>query len=573
MSYIPRISSSAVLHMTVGVLSAALLLGGKPATAQTFPVSGVSVVGNVLDITSNGVTSQGTLNGFTFIGILDPTPCAGGIYPAATKLWDSSASAELSAVRNNFNGNTVRFQVAEDLLYEPASQDFSQTVINSYITSVISDVALARSKGFAVIVSMQWETQASGTAVCDGASKTNYGHYGATINGIPGTSANNAWNALLTSSGWIANNFNNDSGVLLEMYNEPQMGSKCALASDWVAQQTDLQALLYSIRGDGANNILIVPSMSTEKTLDGSSFASIGGESIVAANATLTDTLSTPQLAYGMHPYPEVTTGNCPLGYFSTQGGASGTWNDFEEYFGNVALNPSFNAPIILTEWFTGAIDSDFCWNYSSPTTVPNGYTSTNDVFYSPTIATQFTSWIKTAGPGGTPISLAGAWAFDAGPGYWVQDTTNYYPTFFDGSFACGTQVTGTDGTKTSEGPGQTIANFFNNYVLGPVPTGEITVTASGLAYSRITKTFNGTITIENVSASSIDGPFQVVFSGLPAGVTVVNPSGTFSGSPYLTVPGAASLAPDQSATFSVQFSDPSDVTISLTPVIYLGSI
>ena len=570
MDFIPKHVSWTVLYMAVGVLAAASLLGGKSATAQSFPVTGVSVAGNVFDITSNGTTNQATLNGFTLIGILDPTPCAGGIYPAANKLWNSSASTELSAMRNNFNANTVRFQVAEDLLYEPPSQDFSTTVISNYITTVTNAVALARSMGFAVIVSMQWETQASGTAVCDGPSKTNYGHYGATINGVPGTSANNAWKALLTSSGWT---FNDDSGVLLEMYNEPQMGSKCALASDWATQKTDLQALLASIRGDGANNVLIVPSMSTEKTLDGSSFASIGGESILAANAMLTDTLSTPQLAYGMHPYPEVTTGSCPLGYFSTQGGASGTWNDFDEYFGNVANNPSFNAPIILTEWFTGAIDTDFCWNNTSPTTIPNGYTSTNDIFYSPTITTQFTTWMKTAGPGGTPISLAGAWAFDAKPGYWVQDTTNYAPTFFDGSFSCYVQVTGTDGTPTYEGPGQIIANYFNNYVLGPVPSGEISVTASGLAYSRVTKTFNGTMTITNVSASTIGGPFQIVLTGLPAGVSLVTPTGTFSGSPYLTVPGAASLTPGQTATFSVQFQNPSDVTISLTPVVYLGSI
>jgi MBG domain (YGX type) len=520
MSFIPKIFFRAVLHMTVGVLSAALLLGAKSATAQAFPVSSVSVTGNVLNITSNGVTSEGTLNGFTFIGILDPTPCAGGIYPAATKLWNSSASTELSAVRNNFNGNTIRLQVAEDLLYEPASQDFSTTVINNYITTVTNAIALARSKGFAVIVSMQWETQASGTAVCDGASKSSPGHYGATINGIPGTSANNAWNALLTSSGWIANNFNNDSGILLEMYNEAQIGSKCATASDWVAQETDLQALLYSIRGDGANNILIVPSMSTEKTLDGSSFASVGGESIVAADATLTDTLATPQLAYGVHPYPEVTTGSCPLGFFSTQGGESGTWNDFDEYFGNVANNPYFNAPIILTEWFTGAINSDFCWDNNSPTTVPNGYTSTNDSFYSPTIASQFFTWLETAGPGGTPISLAGAWAFDAGAGYYAQDTADYYPTFFDSSFSCGVQVTGTDGTLTYEGPGQILANFFRPH-------------SQSIVFAPISPMTYG---VSPITLSATGGS-----SGNPVTFSIVSGPGTIAGS-TLTVTGAGTI-------------------------------
>jgi hypothetical protein len=108
----------------------------------------------------------------------------------------------------------------------------------------------------------------------------------------------------------------------------------------------------------------------------------------------------------------------------------------------------------------------------------------------------------------------------------------------------------------------------------GPVivPASQISVTASGLAFSRVTSTFKGTVTITNISGSTISGPFQVVLTSLTSGVTLVNATSTFGGDPFLTVPAAASLAPSQSATVSVQFSNPSSAKINFTPVIYSGS-
>jgi hypothetical protein len=60
---------------------------------------------------------------------------------------------------------------------------------------------------------------------------------------------------------------------------------------------------------------------------------------------------------------------------------------------------------------------------------------------------------------------------------------------------------------------------------------------------------------------------------GLTAGVTLADATGNFTGSPYLTVPAVASLAPGRSATVSVQFEDPSFSAINFTPVIYSGSL
>jgi hypothetical protein len=102
------------------------------------------------------------------------------------------------------------------------------------------------------------------------------------------------------------------------------------------------------------------------------------------------------------------------------------------------------------------------------------------------------------------------------------------------------------------------------------IPAAQVSITASGLAYSRVSQTFNGTITVKNIGATTIAGPFEILFTALPSGVTLANATGTIGGVPYLTLPGA-SLAPGQSATVSVQLRNPGNVQINLTPVIYSG--
>jgi len=101
---------------------------------------------------------------------------------------------------------------------------------------------------------------------------------------------------------------------------------------------------------------------------------------------------------------------------------------------------------------------------------------------------------------------------------------------------------------------------------------GQVLVKASGLAYSRVTRTFNGTVNITNVSNGTIAGPFQIVLDSLTGGVTLANASGSFGGWSYITVPSAGSLAPGQSATVNVNFQNPSNVAINFLPVPYSGS-
>lgn len=99
----------------------------------------------------------------------------------------------------------------------------------------------------------------------------------------------------------------------------------------------------------------------------------------------------------------------------------------------------------------------------------------------------------------------------------------------------------------------------------------EVTVTGTGLLYSRATKTYTGTVSVKNTGPQAIPGPIQVVFTNLPAGVTLVNASGIAGGSPYLTLPSVSNLAPGQSATASVQFSNPANVAIKYSAVVYSG--
>jgi hypothetical protein len=115
----------------------------------------------------------------------------------------------------------------------------------------------------------------------------------------------------------------------------------------------------------------------------------------------------------------------------------------------------------------------------------------------------------------------------------------------------------------------------LNGVPVPPIVTADqIKTTASGLAYSRVSQTFNGTVTITNISGTTITTPtnFQVVLAALPPGVTLVNSAGAFNQSPYITVPTMTSLAPAQSVTVKVQFQNSSGATINFKPEFYAGS-
>ena len=97
-----------------------------------------------------------------------------------------------------------------------------------------------------------------------------------------------------------------------------------------------------------------------------------------------------------------------------------------------------------------------------------------------------------------------------------------------------------------------------------------LSATASALRYSPGAQTYNGTVAITNTGLVPITGPFQLLFTNLPSGVTVVNASGQIGGTYYINTP-PATLAPGQSITVSVKFSNPSSGAITFVPVITQG--
>ena len=88
----------------------------------------------------------------------------------------------------------------------------------------------------------------------------------------------------------------------------------------------------------------------------------------------------------------------------------------------------------------------------------------------------------------------------------------------------------------------------------------------TGFVRNRTTGIWSATMTVTNIGGSAIAAPLQVVFNGLPAGVTMVNNTGLRNGIPYLTVLPAGSLAPGSAVSVSIQFTNPNAVVITFTP-------
>ena len=97
-----------------------------------------------------------------------------------------------------------------------------------------------------------------------------------------------------------------------------------------------------------------------------------------------------------------------------------------------------------------------------------------------------------------------------------------------------------------------------------------IPVTSSGLTYSRVSHTYNGTVTITNNSSSTISGPIYVLLQNLTAGVTLLGSDTTtlMSTPAVLVLATGSSLNPGQSQSAPVEFSDPGNANITFTPVV-----
>jgi hypothetical protein len=103
--------------------------------------------------------------------------------------------------------------------------------------------------------------------------------------------------------------------------------------------------------------------------------------------------------------------------------------------------------------------------------------------------------------------------------------------------------------------------------------TASVRATTSAFVLNRLTNTYSGTITIANTGTTPLGRPLTIVLTGLTAGVTMTNATGTLAGQgPYYAVPGSGALLPGQSATVSTQFSNPSNAKVGFVVKTYSGS-
>jgi hypothetical protein len=100
--------------------------------------------------------------------------------------------------------------------------------------------------------------------------------------------------------------------------------------------------------------------------------------------------------------------------------------------------------------------------------------------------------------------------------------------------------------------------------------TSSFRTTTAGLVLNRSTQKYGDTLTLTNIGGNTLNGPFQLEFDGLTAGVTLANASGSRAGAPYITV--GATLAPGASVAVPLSFTDPAKTAIHYTNTVYSGS-
>ncbi len=102
--------------------------------------------------------------------------------------------------------------------------------------------------------------------------------------------------------------------------------------------------------------------------------------------------------------------------------------------------------------------------------------------------------------------------------------------------------------------------------------TNDLSVKLGGFVYNRTTRQFSQTVTIKNISNAAIVGPIDLLLLNLK-NATLVGQTGTYQGSPYITVLSSGSLGIGQSLTFTLVFVDPTLAAISYTSEFLSGSI
>lgn len=356
-----------------------IALNPPAASAATY---GVAVVGSQLSKDGAAFLPRG----FNMIAVLAPDGCT-TVPREATAARASFGAVELAAARNEWHANLVRFQVSQrgldpqDAIYTPA-----------YLDRIRNAVTLAQSQRLVVILSMQDQSYSCGSA-----------------HPLPSAATQRAWTNL-------APLFGSDPNVLFELFNEPNNASTSAGWAQWrdggigpMDNQGEVavghQALVNLVRSLGATNVLIADGANHAGQLQGLPL--------------LTDSLQTPQIAYGVHPY-----------YFHVSGAATLATDqaNWDKRFGYLAGT----APLIATEWNSNPNDC----TAGTAARIPD-----------------FFGYLQAKN-----IGLLGH-AFDA-PNTMVKDLVSWQPTTMDG-YGC---------NVTGPGAGQLVQAHFAELAAGDPP-------------------------------------------------------------------------------------------------------
>lgn len=253
---------------------------------------------------------------------------------------------------------------------------------------------------------------------------------------------------------------------------------------------------------------------------------------------------------------PPVVTPSSPFTTYTYHGNAyntcSGTYCTGGPYALSAEFTTTLTASALANLPYTDITSSivSFTFTDGSGLTIDNSNASYKDFNISTGASGNIATWLITSCGSSCNIQMQTNWDSPFGfiPGADFSETT--------ASFAGSYGFISNDPGRWSASP---VAAFSAT---------QIAIMASGLLYSRVTRTYNGTVTITNISGGALGGPFPIVLTSLTPGVTLTNTSGTVQGGPYIN-PGVSSLAPGQSITVHVQFSNPSNALISFTPVVY----
>jgi hypothetical protein len=167
----------------------------------------------------------------------------------------------------------------------------------AFLDKALGAVRFARQAGLTVMVAVQDETHVPGEKAID----------------LPDDGTRRVWRE-------IAPQFGQDRGVMYELLNEPQLPPS---PQNWKRWAEAMMATIRVVRESGATNVVIADGLGVGQVIDGAPL------------------LADPQVAYSSHPYA-----------LHPEGQTRQVWDG---KFGNF----SRRAPVIITEWLSGAYYCD----------------------------------------------------------------------------------------------------------------------------------------------------------------------------------------------------------------------